>query len=72
MERVTWNDVDVANKRIEECKQRRATFVSKYEQTKQRLYKKLALSETETIEEINNAICEAVVYLTSKGIVRNQ
>lgn len=71
MESVTWNDVDVANRRIEECKQRRATFVSKYEQTSQGLYKKLALSETKTIEEINDAICKAVVYLTSKGIVRN-
>lgn len=59
--------LEMAEKRIEEMKERRAYFAEMFIKTNKMIYKKMAESETEMIEEVRTAISDEVVKMARKA-----
>lgn len=59
--------LEMAEKRIEEMKERRAYFAEMFAKTNKMIYKKMAESETEMIEEVRAAISDEVIKMARKA-----
>ena len=54
-------DIEIAEQRIKECEERRTEFAEKFFSTGKEIYKRMAESETDMIQDISREITKALL-----------